>query len=137
MRWTPELGLGAIIISPTRELAMQVCGWRRGVVVSECVSERLLPSPVQIFDVLKLILANHMFTAGLLLGGKPFADEQKYLLGLNILVCTPGRLLQHMEQTYAFDCSQIVVRCDGCKAACSPPATQPNRDVWLTDAGVG
>ena len=27
--------------------------------------------------------------------------------GINILVCTPGRLLQHMDETPGFDCSQL------------------------------
>lgn len=28
---------------------------------------------------------------------------------MNILVCTPGRLLQHMEQTPGFDCTNVRV----------------------------
>lgn len=27
--------------------------------------------------------------------------------GMNMLVCTPGRLLQHMDETPGFDCSQL------------------------------
>lgn len=30
---------------------------------------------------------------------------------MNILVCTPGRLLQHMDETPGFDASQLQVRC--------------------------
>ena len=30
-------------------------------------------------------------------------------MNMNILVCTPGRLLQHMEQTPGFDCSNVRV----------------------------
>jgi ATP-dependent RNA helicase DDX10/DBP4 len=29
--------------------------------------------------------------------------------GMNILVATPGRLLQHMDETPGFDCSQVKV----------------------------
>ena len=28
---------------------------------------------------------------------------------MNMLVCTPGRLLQHMDETPGFDCSQLQV----------------------------
>ena len=30
-------------------------------------------------------------------------------MNMNILVCTPGRLLQHMEQTPGFDCTNVRV----------------------------
>lgn len=30
-------------------------------------------------------------------------------MNMNILVCTPGRLLQHMEQTPGFDCTNVHV----------------------------
>ncbi|KAM5550929.1 DEAD-box ATP-dependent RNA helicase 32 [Rosa sericea] len=35
--------------------------------------------------------------------------EKERVNGLNILVCTPGRLLQHMDETPNFDCSQLQV----------------------------
>jgi ATP-dependent RNA helicase DDX10/DBP4 len=28
---------------------------------------------------------------------------------MNILICTPGRLLQHMDETPYFDCAQLKV----------------------------
>lgn len=68
-------GLGALIISPTRELA------------------------TQIFDVLRKIGREHTFSAGLVIGGKKLKDEQEALHRMNIVVCTPGRMLQHMDQT--------------------------------------
>ncbi|TXG67834.1 hypothetical protein EZV62_009109 [Acer yangbiense] len=85
-RWGPEDGVGSIIISPTRELAHQL------------------------FDVLKAVGKQHNFSAGLLIGGRKDLDTEKERVNeLNILVCTPGRLLQHMDETPNFDCSQLQV----------------------------
>ena len=75
-----DAGLGAMIISPTRELA------------------------IQIFDVLcKIGRHGHMFAAGLVIGGKSLESERQALTKMNILVGTPGRLLQHLSQTVAFN----------------------------------
>lgn len=85
-RWGPEDGVGSIIISPTRELASQL------------------------FDVLKIVGKYHGFSAGLLIGGRRDVDVEKQRVNeLNILVCTPGRLLQHMDETPNFECSQLKV----------------------------
>ena len=86
-RWGPEDGVGSIIISPTRELAGQL------------------------FEVLKSVGKHHTFSAGLLIGGRKDVDEEKeHVNDLNILVCTPGRLLQNMDETQNFDCSQLQVQ---------------------------
>ncbi|KAG2058137.1 DEAD-domain-containing protein [Suillus hirtellus] len=82
-KWGPQDGLGAVIISPTRELA------------------------VQIFDVLRSVGAFHAFSAGLVIGGKNLKDERDRLARMNILVATPGRLLQHMDQTFGFECDNL------------------------------
>ncbi|RKP05027.1 P-loop containing nucleoside triphosphate hydrolase protein, partial [Thamnocephalis sphaerospora] len=42
-------------------------------------------------------------------GGKDLKTEQERITRMNILVCTPGRLLQHMDQTPNFDCSNLQV----------------------------
>ncbi|KAL0406924.1 UNVERIFIED_CONTAM: DEAD-box ATP-dependent RNA helicase 32 [Sesamum latifolium] len=85
-RWGPEDGVGCIIMSPTRELAGQL------------------------FEVLKSVGKHHGFSAGLLIGGRKDVDEEKERVNeLNILVCTPGRLLQHMDETPNFECSQLQV----------------------------
>ncbi|CAK9163949.1 unnamed protein product [Ilex paraguariensis] len=85
-RWGPEDGVGCIIMSPTRELA------------------------VQLFEVLQAVGKHHTFSAGLLIGGRKDVDtEKEHVNNLNILVCTPGRLLQHMDETPNFDCSQLQV----------------------------
>jgi ATP-dependent RNA helicase DDX10/DBP4 len=85
-RWGPGDGLAAVIITPTRELAMQI------------------------FEVLRVVGKKHSFSAGLITGGrKDFEGEQERISGMNILVATPGRFLQHLEQTAGFDASQVMV----------------------------
>lgn len=83
--WNAYDGLGALIISPTRELALQI------------------------FEVLRKVGKKHSFSAGLLIGGKDLKQEQERVSRMNILICTPGRLLQHMDQTPEFDCSNLKV----------------------------
>lgn len=79
-----DAGLGAMIISPTRELA------------------------IQIFDVLyKIGKKGHIFAAGLIIGGKSLQEEQDALVRMNIVVCTPGRILQHLSQTAAFNVDNL------------------------------
>jgi ATP-dependent RNA helicase DDX10/DBP4 len=82
-KWTEFDGLGALIISPTRELA------------------------IQIFEVLRKIGRHHTFSAGLIIGGRSLQEEQERLGRMNILVCTPGRMLQHMDQTAAFEIGNL------------------------------
>lgn len=84
-KWTQLDGLGALIISPTRELA------------------------IQIFEVLRKIGRPHGFSAGLVMGGKDVKTESERLGKLNILIGTPGRILQHMDQTAEFDASNLQV----------------------------
>ena len=83
MKWSELDGLGALILSPTRELA------------------------IQIFEVLRKIGRYHTFSAGLVIGGKSLPEEQERLGRMNILVCTPGRMLQHMDQTAALDIDNL------------------------------
>jgi len=64
---------------------------------------------VQIFDVLRSIGGHHSFSAGLVIGGKNLKDESDRLSRMNILVATPGRLLQHMDQTVGFDAGNLQV----------------------------
>ncbi|KAH9491547.1 ATP-dependent RNA helicase ddx18 [Bulinus truncatus] len=75
----PRNGTGVIVISPTRELSMQT------------------------FGVLKELLKYHHHTYGLVIGGTNRSDEAKRLAkGINILVATPGRLLDHLQNTKEF-----------------------------------
>ena len=62
---------------------------------------------VQIFNVLRSIGGHHTFSAGLVIGGKNLQDEKERLSRMNILVATPGRLLQHMDQTIGFECDNL------------------------------
>ncbi|KAH6835608.1 RNA helicase family protein [Perilla frutescens var. hirtella] len=85
-RWGPEDGIGCIIMSPTRELADQL------------------------FEVLTSVGRHHGFSAGLLIGGRKDVDtEKERVIKLNILVCTPGRLLQHMDETPNFQCPDLQI----------------------------
>jgi hypothetical protein len=45
----------------------------------------------------------------LTVGGKDLHFEQKRMDKCNILICTPGRLLQHMDENPLFDCSNMQV----------------------------
>jgi len=86
LKWDAKRdGVGALIISPTRELA------------------------VQIFEVLRQIGGEHELSAGLIIGGKSLSEEQERIHSMAILVCTPGRLLQHFDQTFGFDVSNLSV----------------------------
>ena len=82
-QWTPMDGLGALIITPTRELSYQI------------------------FEVLNKVGSQHDFSGGLIIGGKDLKFESKRLDRCNIIVCTPGRLLQHMDENPLFNCDQL------------------------------
>ncbi|CAB1427550.1 unnamed protein product [Pleuronectes platessa] len=82
-QWSSMDGLGALIISPTRELAYQT------------------------FEVLRKVGKNHEFSAGLIIGGKELKSESERIHRTNIIICTPGRLLQHMDETATFHASDL------------------------------
>ncbi|CAD8206942.1 unnamed protein product [Paramecium pentaurelia] len=72
-------GTGIIVLTPTRELAQQI------------------------FDVAKDLLFYHQKTLGLLIGGANRKEEAIRLQkGVNILIATPGRLLDHLQNTKGF-----------------------------------
>ncbi|OQR74803.1 putative ATP-dependent RNA helicase DDX10-like [Tropilaelaps mercedesae] len=83
--WTRMDGLGALIITPTRELAYQI------------------------FEVLKKVGARHDFSAGLIIGGTEVGFERNRIHGTNIIICTPGRLLQHMDQNPLLDPTNLKI----------------------------
>ena len=61
-RWSSDDGLAALIVTPTRELALQI------------------------FEVVRIVGKKHMFSAGLVTGGKKeFDEEQSRIVGMNIL----------------------------------------------------
>ena len=82
-RWSKHDGLGALVISPTRELA------------------------IQIFKVLQQIGSKQDFSAGCIVGGREFNAEKLGVPTASILISTPGRLVQHIEQTPSFDVSNL------------------------------
>lgn len=83
-RWTVMDRTGALIVVPTRELAMQV------------------------FEVIRSLLEDHHeFSYGLIIGGKSLEGERQRINSMNILICTPGRLLQHLQETELFDLDNL------------------------------
>lgn len=58
---------------------------------------------MQTFGVLKELMKYHHHTYGLVMGGASRQTEaQKLSKGINILVSTPGRLLDHLQNTPGF-----------------------------------
>lgn len=74
-----HVGTGVIIITPTRELGLQI------------------------FGVARELLKFHNQTFGIVMGGaNRKAEAEKLQKGVNILVATPGRLLDHLQNTKGF-----------------------------------
>ncbi|KAJ7293360.1 DEAD-domain-containing protein [Mycena rebaudengoi] len=79
LKFKPVNGTGIIIVSPTRELALQI------------------------FGVAKELMAHHSQTFGILIGGaNQRAETEKLVKGVNLIVATPGRLWDHLEHTKGF-----------------------------------
>ncbi|KAF3330225.1 DEAD-box ATP-dependent RNA helicase 27-like protein [Carex littledalei] len=78
-RFSPRNGAGVIIVCPTRELAIQT------------------------HAVAKEVLKYHSQKLGLVMGGSGRRTEAEILAkGVNLLVATPGRLLDHLQNTKGF-----------------------------------
>jgi hypothetical protein len=74
LKQTILIGTGIIIITPTRELALQI------------------------FGVVKELMAHHSQTFGIVMGGANVkAEQEKLMKGVNLIVATPGRLLDHLQ----------------------------------------
>jgi len=81
VQFTNRNGTGCVIISPTRELSLQIYG-----VLRELCGH-----------------AKHSQTHGLVIGGaNRRAEAERLVKGVNILVATPGRLLDHLQNTKGF-----------------------------------
>ena len=77
--YTIKNGTGVIVIAPTRELA------------------------IQNYNTAKDLLFYHSKTHGVIVGGAKRSTEANMLKkGINLLVATPGRLLDHLENTPGF-----------------------------------
>ena len=60
--------------------------------------------------LLRELMKHHYHTFGLLCGGTNRKTEQSKLAqGVNLLVCTPGRLLDHLQQNKVEYCSVKLV----------------------------
>ncbi|ORY96299.1 P-loop containing nucleoside triphosphate hydrolase protein [Syncephalastrum racemosum] len=85
------IGTVAIILTPTRELAQQVAS----------VLEKLVNLPPRSNHDQKRL---HWIVPGVVIGGDKKSKEKARLRkGVNVLVSTPGRLLDHLENTKSFD----------------------------------
>lgn len=85
MKFKPQNGTGIIIVSPTRELALQIFGVARELLTTSNASQ----------------------TFGIVMGGaNRRAEVEKLVKGVNLLVATPGRLLDHLRVSsfLPFDC---------------------------------
>ncbi len=80
-----DSGLFAIVLGPTRELCKQI------------------------YTVLESVLrCAHWIVAGIVIGGEKKKSEKARLRkGLNILVATPGRLADHLNNTKVLDVSNV------------------------------
>ncbi|KYQ53279.1 putative ATP-dependent RNA helicase DDX10 [Trachymyrmex zeteki] len=84
-QWSRLDGLGSLIITPTRELAYQI------------------------YETLRKVGQYHNISAGLIIGGKDLKFERKRMDQCNIIICTPGRLLQHMDENPLFNCVNMQI----------------------------
>lgn len=79
LRFKPRNGTGVIVVSPTRELALQI------------------------FGVARELMQFHSQTFGIVIGGaNRSAEADKLTKGVNLLIATPGRLLDHLQNTKGF-----------------------------------
>ena len=79
LKFKPRNGTGAIVVSPTRELALQI------------------------FGVAKELCEHHNQTFAIVMGGaNRKAEAEKLAKGVNLVIATPGRLLDHLQNTKGF-----------------------------------
>ena len=77
-------GVGVIVITPTRELALQI------------------------YDVAKELLFLAHKKCGVIIGGGYRKKEaNKLIKGVNLLIATPGRLMDHLNNTEGFNCNNL------------------------------
>nr|WCZ58292.1 ATP-dependent RNA helicase [Paratrimastix eleionoma] len=79
LRFQGRNGTGVIIISPTRELALQI------------------------YSNARELMQFHKQSHGIIMGGANRRMEaEKLMKGVNLVVATPGRLLDHLQSTHRF-----------------------------------
>ncbi|KQJ89637.1 hypothetical protein BRADI_4g26910v3, partial [Brachypodium distachyon] len=80
----PRNGTGVIVVCPTRELAIQT------------------------HNVAKELMKYHSQTLAYVIGGTNMRNEANQLVkGINLLVATPGRLLDHLRNTTSFNYKRL------------------------------
>ncbi|KAF9909208.1 ATP-dependent RNA helicase dbp7 [Linnemannia zychae] len=90
-----SIGTLAIIMTPTRELAKQILQ----------VLETLLSMPASSVTGKK---RSHWIVPGIVIGGdKKKSEKARLRKGVNILVGTPGRLLDHLQNTKSFEVQSL------------------------------
>ncbi|KAG0042579.1 ATP-dependent RNA helicase dbp7 [Gryganskiella cystojenkinii] len=90
-----SIGTLAIIMTPTRELAKQILQ----------VLETLLSMPASSITGKK---HSHWIVPGIVIGGdKKKSEKARLRKGVNILVGTPGRLLDHLQNTKSFEVQSL------------------------------
>ena len=88
VQFTRKQGAGAIVISPTRELSLQIYGVLRDIMEH----------------------SEYLQTHGLIMGGaNRKAEADKLIKGVNIIVATPGRLLDHLANTKGFNYQRLLM----------------------------
>ncbi|TVY81380.1 ATP-dependent RNA helicase has1, partial [Lachnellula suecica] len=79
LKFKARNGTGVIVVSPTRELALQI------------------------FGVARELMTYGSQTYGILMGGaNRRAEAEKLGKGINLIIATPGRLLDHLQNTQGF-----------------------------------
>lgn len=97
-----SIGTLAIIIAPTRELAKQISD-----VLEALLKMRLRAETDANGDSESSQRMTRWIVSGLLIGGENRTHEKTRLRkGLPILVSTPGRLLDHIQNTSSFNCAK-------------------------------
>ena len=89
LKFKPRNGTGVLVVSPTRELALQI------------------------FGVARDLMQFHSQTFGIVIGGaNRRAEAEKLTKGVNLLIATPGRLLDHLQNTQGFvfkNCRALII----------------------------
>jgi ATP-dependent RNA helicase DDX31/DBP7 len=94
-----SIGTLAVIITPTRELAKQISD-----VLESLLKMRLRAEDESTTEPDTSIQLTRWLVSGMLIGGATRAHEKARLRkGLPILVSTPGRLLDHLQNTSSFN----------------------------------
>ena len=80
-----ENGTYCIIFSPTRELCLQI--------------------EIELKKILKLF--NYIVSGTIIGGENPKKEKARMRKGLNIIICTPGRFLYHLQNTESLNLSRL------------------------------